>query len=311
MNSFGKERTPFFFMIDFDLENVLVYKLNEIYDILFDINGIKNHDLNYRKEEIPVKIGRIPFMEYKNQFDKVRAASLYGYTFLLNLSRSTQIYIDHELIDIFLSSKAKYKLLYKDQFVVFSPEPFVRIKDNIISSYPMKGTAKATHPKAAEFLMNNEKELSEHYTIVDLIRNDLSIVSSNVRLNKFRFLEKIQAQNSALYQLSSEIEGDLDPEWHERIGTILKKLLPAGSISGAPKPKTIELIKEIEDYDRGFYTGIMGIYNGFELDSGVMIRFIEKINGKYYYKSGGGITFQSSLLNEYSELLDKIYVPVF
>jgi para-aminobenzoate synthetase component 1 len=87
-------------------------------------------------------------------------------------------------------------------------------------------------------------------------------------------------------------------------------LLPAGSVSGAPKPKTLEIIKEIEEENRGYYTGVFGYYNGSELDSGVMIRFIENRAGKYFYRSGGGITTQSIVESEYQEAIDKVYVPV-
>ena len=88
------------------------------------------------------------------------------------------------------------------------------------------------------------------------------------------------------------------------------KLLPAGSVTGAPKQKTVEIIKEVENYNRGFYTGIAGIYDGLSLKSYVMIRFIEKDNDKLYFKSGGGITSKSDFDKEYAELIEKIYVPI-
>ncbi len=311
MNQLGADQTPFFFVIDFELNNINVYRLYELNDIFFDINGVKNHKFDYNNIHIPIKKGRIPFMEYKTAFDKVFAGLKYGNSFLTNLTRATEIEIEHSLFDVFLNSRAKYKLYYKDEFVVFSPEPFVKIRKNVISSYPMKGTANANIPDAAQKLLDDEKERSEHYTIVDLIRNDLAIVSENVRVSNFRYLEKIKSNDQTLYQLSSQIEGDMEANWKSEIGSILEKLLPAGSISGAPKKKTVEIIQDAEQEKRGYYTGIMGLFDGDTLDSGVMIRFIEKKKGKYYYRSGGGITFQSDLNKEYSELIDKIYVPVF
>jgi len=86
--------------------------------------------------------------------------------------------------------------------------------------------------------------------------------------------------------------------------------LPAGSVSGAPKPKTLEIIKAVEEEGRGYYTGVFGYFNGNDLDSGVMIRFIENREGKYFYRSGGGITTQSDVEAEYQETIDKVYVPV-
>jgi para-aminobenzoate synthetase component 1 len=90
----------------------------------------------------------------------------------------------------------------------------------------------------------------------------------------------------------------------------LFKLLPAGSISGAPKQKTVEIIKEAETHQRGYYTGVCGIFDGENLDSGVMIRYIENQNGQLIYKSGGGITVNSEPDYEYNEMIDKIYVPI-
>jgi para-aminobenzoate synthetase component 1 len=311
MNELGASGTPFFFMVDFEMENVLVHEMGELEEIFFDVNGIKNHEFSYQSNEIPLIKGRISFLDYKTAFDLVYKELHYGNTFLLNLTRATDIELKNSLFEIFLNTKAKYKLFYKDEFVCFSPEPFVKIRNNTIASYPMKGTANANIPHAAEKLMNNEKELSEHYTIVDLIRNDLSIVSENVRVSKFRYLETVSSNDQTLYQLSSKIEGDLPLDWKSNIGSIMEKLLPAGSISGAPKKKTIEIIQAAEKQKRGFYTGIMGYFDGESLDSGVMIRFIEKKGEQYLYRSGGGITFQSDLNAEYSELIDKIYVPVF
>lgn len=311
MDAWGKEKRPFFFLIDYEINRVEVYDLDGMEDILFDINGVRNHQFSYSNIPIPITAKRIPFMEYKRAYDIVFKELHYGNSFLLNLTRANEIQIEHDLKTIFLNSRAKYKLLYKNEFVVFSPEPFIKISDQQISSYPMKGTANANIPNAAQKLLDNEKELSEHYTIVDLIRNDLSIVSDNVRVESFRYIEKIQSRDKELFQLSSKIVGDLSSDWHSEIGSILSKLLPAGSISGAPKKKTLEIIRSAEQGSRGFYTGIMGMYDGESLDSGVMIRFIEKQGDKYYYKSGGGITFQSDLNKEYSELIDKIYVPIY
>jgi len=87
-------------------------------------------------------------------------------------------------------------------------------------------------------------------------------------------------------------------------------LLPAGSISGAPKLKTLEIILETETYNRGYYTGVFGYFDGINLDSCVMIRFIENQNERLIFKSGGGITMMSDLDSEYRELIKKIYVPV-
>ena len=110
--------------------------------------------------------------------------------------------------------------------------------------------------------------------------------------------------------MSSKISGQLPESYTSTLGDILLKLLPAGSITGAPKPKTVEIIKRVENYNRNFYTGIFGYYDGKNLDSAVVIRFIEKENNQLYFKSGGGITSMSDARKEYEELIQKIYVPI-
>ena len=98
-------------------------------------------------------------------------------------------------------------------------------------------------------------------------------------------------------------------DYQEHLGEIIFKLLPAGSITGAPKKKTMQIIQEAENYDRGFY--IMGYFDGENLDSAVMIRFVEQEGEKMYFKSGGGITCQSDVESEYNEMKQKVYVPIY
>ncbi|NWF66075.1 MAG: chorismate-binding protein, partial [Campylobacterales bacterium] len=147
--------------------------------------------------------------------------------------------------------------------------------------------------------------------IVDLLRNDLNMVSSNVRVEDFRYVEKINAGDKELLQVSSKIAGDLEENWQENLGDILLTLLPAGSISGTPKKSSVEIIKDVEGYQRGYFCGVFGYFNGDYLDSGVIIRYIENESNELYYKSGGGITADSIAFKEYQEMKDKIYVPVF
>ena len=96
---------------------------------------------------------------------------------------------------------------------------------------------------------------------------------------------------------------------YKRQGEILLKLLPAGSVTGAPKEATCRAIAEAEDMERGFYTGIFGFFNGRDLDSAVAIRFMEEDEKEMVYKSGGGITVMSHMEDEYREAIAKVYVP--
>ena len=251
------------------------------------------------------------FYSYQRSFNIVRQNILAGNSFLTNLTCRTPVDTNLTLKDIYYHSKAIYKLWVKDTFTVFSPEIFVRIHQGKISSYPMKGTIDASIPSAAQLLMNDPKEAAEHATIVDLIRNDLSMVANQVSVSRYRYIDTLQTNQGAILQTSSEIQGVLPENYPEHLGELIFRLLPAGSITGAPKKKTMQIIREAETYDRGFYTGIMGYSDGINLDSAVMIRFVEQEGEKMYFKSGGGITCQSDAESEYNEMKQKVYVPIY
>ncbi|MBA4322972.1 MAG: aminodeoxychorismate synthase component I, partial [Odoribacter sp.] len=163
---------------------------------------------------------------------------------------------------------------------------------------------------AGNVILNDEKEMAEHNTIVDLIRNDLSIFADEVKVTRYRYIDEIKTSETVLLQVSSEISGRLRKGYEGHLGEIITGMLPAGSVTGAPKKETVKIIKESETYERGWYTGIFGVFDGESLDSAVMIRFIENIDGKLVYKSGGGITFLSDPVKEYEELIAKVYVPI-
>lgn len=311
MNSWGKERKPFLFVIDFEMNTPFLVPLEDAgkEDIFYSVPGQGNRkDHQYKQNPLLFEKRAVPYNTYQNAFQKVQREINLGNTFLLNLTFPTEIVINWSLKEIFDHSTAPYKLLFKDQFVTFSPECFVRISEGKIYSFPMKGTIDASVPEAEEVILQDVKEKAEHATIVDLIRNDLSMVSREVSVVKYRYLDTIETNTKKLIQVSSEVKGILDDSYLERLGSIICSLLPAGSISGAPKESTMRIIKEVETYQRGYYTGVFGIFDGQELNSGVMIRFIEKSGNQFYFKSGGGITINSEAEKEYQELIDKVYV---
>ncbi|MCF6169957.1 MAG: aminodeoxychorismate synthase component I [Bacteroidales bacterium] len=313
LNGLGSRRVPFLFVIDFEKKTPWICPLDELEAeaVLFDANGISNCiPPPAGSKKLDFTVDAVDKTRYKKAFDVVQQHLRFGNSFLLNLTLPSRVETNFSLKEIFFQSKARYKLWFKNQFVVFSPEIFVQTKENTISSFPMKGTIDAALPDAEKQLLQSEKELAEHYTIVDLIRNDLSMVAKNVKVEKFRYIEHLKTQRKNLLQMSSKITGELEGNWQNRMGDILMKMLPAGSISGAPKKKTLEIIRQAEQYERGYYTGIFGVFDGENIDSGVMIRYIEKTDDGFTYKSGGGITAQSNWEEEYRELLDKIYVPV-
>ena len=311
LNKFGKEKEPFLFVLSYDLSKYYIQKLSQLpSDIKFEINS--KESLNSKSES---KLKKIPisFEEYKNKFDFIQEEIKKGNSYLLNLTSKTKIETSYNLDEIYENVHAKFKLRYKndgDDFVCFSPERFVNIKKNKIFTYPMKGTIDSKLPNAQEQNLSDVKEMSGPTMVVDLLRNDLGIISSNVKVAKFRYIAKINAGEKKLLPVSSKISASLDINWNEKIGDIITSILPACSITGTPKKKTVEILKSIEGYERDFYTGIFGLFDGENLDSAVMIRFIEvDKDGNKFYKSGGGITCDSDLNLEYQELIDKVYLP--
>lgn len=312
MNTWGRERKPFLFFVDYKGENGQVIPLDEVDQetIAYCVNGKTNQRIPSSLQQPQLQVNPIGFEIYQARFNQVMQHIQKGNTYLINLTVPTPIELEGSLFDVFHASKAKYKLAVKDQFVCFSPEIFVQIKANRIYSYPMKGTIDATLPHAAQLILSDEKETAEHYTIVDLIRNDLNIVAKNVRVDRFRYLDRLQTTKGELLQMSSQISGDLQENWQDEVGTLLGQLLPAGSITGSPKQKTVAIIDAVEAYERNYYTGVCGIFDGETLDTAVMIRFIEQQGEQWVYKSGGGITFASQADKEYEEILQKIYLPI-
>ena len=313
LNKFGSKKEPFLFVLSYNLEEFYIEKLSELpNNIRFELNSKEHHksetNKKYKLEKFPIS-----FDEYKKKFDYLQEQIKSGNSYLLNLTAKTKVKSSLSLDEIYEKVDAKFKLRFqneKDDFVCFSPERFIEIKKNKIFTYPMKGTIDASVINAEARIQGDFKEMAEHTMVVDLLRNDLGIVSSRVRVDKFRYIETINAGDKKLLQVSSKISGHLEDNWNDKIGDILTSILPAGSITGTPKKKTVEILNGIEEYERGFYTGVFGVFDGENLDSSVMIRFIQKDqNSETYYKSGGGITCDSNASLEYQELIDKIYLP--
>jgi len=314
---------PFLFAVDFELENGYFtedpLKCDEIF---FRVGEVSNHKrgagLVVQKADGDDK-DKIPGIEklwivspeiYREKFMKVREGLLRGDSYLVNLTCKTKIGLDMSFEEIFLRSESPFALYLPGKFVCFSPERFVRIEDREISSRPMKGTIKASIPDAESKILSDYKESSEHYTITDLIRNDIGEVSSKVWVERFRYIDKIGTKDGELLQVSSDIRGLLPEGYLNSLGDTIFTMLPAGSVSGAPKHSTLKIISAAEGEKRGFYTGIFGYFDGNVFDSAVLIRFIEKDeNGELWYRSGGGITVNSDPEEEYNEMLDKIYLP--
>lgn len=314
MNNLAMQGVPFLFIIDYEGKHALVEPEHEVdaNELKYCFNGKGNATQTAKPAngDIEWDIEPPTETEYQHSFNIVRNAMLAGNSYLANLTCRIGLRTNLSLLDLYNAAEARYRLWMKDKLVCFSPETFLKIAQGEISSYPMKGTAEDLSPSSAEQLLANEKEAAEHATIVDLIRNDLSMVAYDVHVERYRYVERLNTHRGPLLQTSSEIRGRLMPHLMQRPGDVIFSQLHAGSITGAPKKKTVEVIAEAENYRRDFYTGVMGRWDNGELDSAVMIRFIDQCHGKLFFKAGGGITAKSNWKDEYHEVIEKVYAPI-
>ncbi|MFP4510075.1 MAG: aminodeoxychorismate synthase component I [Spirochaetaceae bacterium] len=318
MDELGLSGTPFLFVVDYEGLKPLVWPLESLpRGVRFSVPGVRTTQHvrpreNPRAPAEPIITRRdfVSYERYSRAYDRVQKALEAGESYLVNLTFPTELDLSVSLEAIFECARAPYRLLLPGECVVFSPEAFVRIEPGSVSTYPMKGTIDTAVEHARERLLADRKEAAEHATVVDLLRNDIGMVARRVRVPRFRYVETLHLQERSLHAVSSEIRGTLGPGEHLRVGTILSAMLPAGSITGAPKKRTCEVIAEAESGPRGYYTGVFGVFDGECVESAVMIRYIERSDSGYRFRSGGGVTIYSDCRHEYDEMRQKVDVPV-
>ena len=188
-----------------------------------------------------------------------------------------------------------------------SPETLVKLEDRTLHTFPLAGTRpRGKSPeednRLKQELLSDPKELSEHNMLVDLGRNDLGKVScfGSIQVEKFHSIERF----SHVMHLASTVRGQLSPD--KDALDALSAVLPAGTLSGAPKLKACQLINDLEKNKRGIYGGAIGYldFTG-NMDTCIAIRIAYKKNGKVYVRSGAGIVADSVPEKEYQECLNK------
>ncbi len=191
--------------------------------------------------------------------------------------------------------------------VASSPEILVRLRNNKITIRPIAGTRKRgknTNEDLAlsQELLNDEKELAEHLMLLDLGRNDVGRVS---KINSVKVTEKMIIEYySHVMHIVSNVEGSLDSKF-DAIDALIAGF-PAGTVSGAPKIRAMEIIEELENVSRSFYGGAMGYFdsNG-QMDTCISLRTGLVKNKKLYIQAGGGVVYDSDPKKEYQETVNK------
>ena len=188
-----------------------------------------------------------------------------------------------------------------------SPETLVKLEDGVLHTFPLAGTRPRgrtdEEDRALEAeLLSDEKELAEHNMLVDLGRNDLGKVSrfGTVEVEKLHSIERY----SHVMHIGSTVRGQLRPECDAL--DAIEAVLPAGTLSGAPKIRACQLIGELENYKRGIYGGAIGYidFTG-NMDTCIAIRIAYRKNGQVFVRSGAGIVADSEPEKEYQECINK------
>jgi len=248
--------------------------------------------------------------DYRSRIARIQEYLAAGHTYQVNFTDRLCGSIDSDPFDLYCSllrqqpvSFAAYLNLAHGPILSFSPELFYRTSNGEITTRPMKGTwprgtnADSDHI-AAQQLRADEKNRAEHVTIVDLLRNDVGAVSrpGSVRVDRLMDVERY----ATLLQMTSTISGRLRPDLMPT--GVFRRLFPSGSITGAPKRRTMEIIRELELQPRGIYTGAIGYFapEG-RACFNVAIRTLTIQDRTFSFGVGGGITADSRAEEEYEE----------
>ena len=279
---------------------------------------LNNSQIN---EEILIKKNILA--DFKSNFEKVNYLEaiqktinyiIEGDIYIMNLTQRLMIDSKKTPLEVFAylrrfnpSPFGAYLDFENFEIVSASPERFIKMKNRVIETRPIKGTRKRGITEAEDLalkneLANSEKDKSELLMIVDLERNDLNRICE---LKSVVVDELFEVETySTVFHLVSTIRGKLKEEYS--FVNLLRATFPGGSITGAPKIRAMEIIDELENSRRDLYTGSIGYisFNG-DCDLNIVIRTAIHQDGKYYLGVGGGITCESELEFEYEETLQK------
>jgi para-aminobenzoate synthetase component 1 len=252
---------------------------------------------------------------YCEKVDYIREQIKAGEVYQVNLTRQECWKFKGNLIEfaksLSVNNFAPYSAFFSSEnctVISSSPEKYIRIRGDIIRSYPIKGTVKRGVSKEEDerlksFLTGSKKNIAELAMITDLIRNDLGIVCQvgTIKVDRFKSLESF----SNVHHLVSEISGRLKKDISLR--NILKATFPGGSITGCPKIPSVNIISKLEELPRNIYTGSIGWYSCDlqTLDFNIAIRTCYAVGNKLYFGVGGGIIWDSEPVDEYLETVYK------
>jgi len=253
--------------------------------------------------------------QYTQAFDQIQEYILSGDCYQVNFAQRFQCQYNGNEYQAYQALQAENKApfaafirLPEQVIISVSPERFLQSKSGHIQTKPIKGTVPRGFNEADDLankakLMASEKDQAENLMIVDLLRNDIGRVCSpgSVAVPKLFDVESFPA----VHHLVSTVTGQLDPSYH--CEDLLRASFPGGSITGAPKIRAMEIICELEQYQREIYCGSIAYINGNgDMDSSITIRTLVCKEAQIYCWAGGGIVADSQAESEYQECFDKV-----
>lgn len=282
--------------------------MDDIIDLIY-----KNVAPKFKFDIVGNEVSEISDDEYKNYVRKGKNYSSFGEVFQVVLSRQYKQKFKGDDFNVYRALRSinpSPYLFYFDygNYHLFgsSPEAQLIIKNNKAYINPIAGTVLRTGKEkedsiSAQQLINDPKEKAEHTMLVDLGRNDLSKNCNNVKVKSFAEIHYY----SHVIHLVSSIVGEIKDKTN--IIKVLFDSFPAGTLSGAPKYRAMEIIKETENSSRGFYGGCIGFigFNG-NLNQAIMIRSFLSVDNELTYRAGAGIVEQSDVNNEFAEINNKL-----
>lgn len=285
-------------------------KIKTIAQMIADTKPFKPLVVN----ETPEFVCNVTKEEYCSMVEKTKEYIVDGDIFQAVISRQFVSSYQSSLLNAYRilrttnpSPYMVYLHIDDDEIMSSSPETLVRLKDGRLTTFPVagsrpRGETKEEDERLEADLLSDEKELSEHNMLVDLGRNDLGKIAefSTVEVTGYQMIHKY----SKIMHICSQVEAQIRPEFDGC--SAIEAVLPAGTLSGAPKIRACEIIEELEQVPRGIYGGALGYldFTG-NLDTCIAIRMAVKQNQKVYVQAGGGIVADSIPENEYEESANK------
>ncbi|KUP06437.1 anthranilate synthase subunit I [Bacillus coahuilensis p1.1.43] len=285
---------------------------NELSDL---VNQISEHSLTKHHHNIPNL--QFSLLESKENFIKnVEIAQKHivkGDIFQMVLSQRAVAEMTAKPFDYYRSLRSANPSPYMfyidfDDYILLgaSPESLLKVQGKTVVSNPIAGTRPRSDQNDLDHLlqmelMGDQKELAEHKMLVDLARNDVGKICHSVRVDKYMQVERYEH----VMHLVSEVKGDLREGFSGF--DALEACLPAGTVSGAPKIRAMQIINDLERFKRGPYSGAVGYISGNgEMDLALSIRMMLVKNDRAYIQAGAGIVFDSVPEKEYEETLHKM-----